>query len=394
MSTAPGRRRPSAEHAEVVIVGGGVIGAATAYALSRAGVNDVVLLERGELASGSSGKPLGGLRAVFSDAVNVELGHRSLDFYRRFTRDLGVDIGLQQVGYLFALRHQQDVEAHATGVAVQNRLGVPSRLIDPHEAADLCPYLDTSNVLAAVWSPDAGFARPTDAVRGLSSAAAAAGVQVRTGSQVVAIESKGDDLARLRLSDGQEILTPTLMCTAGAWSPQIAAMVGVNLPIVARRRQIAFTPPLPGRPRRLPFTIDHASTAYFHGSDDGGLLLGWADPDQADGFGCDVDRDWHAGLRKALREVAPQLTDVPLERGWAGLYELTPDCNALIGEARGTGFRFLYAAGFSGHGFLQAPAVGECLRDLHLGRFPVVDVSGLNADRFLRPVQRTELGIV
>ena len=382
------------EHAEVLVIGGGIVGTATAYALARAGVSDVVLLERGELAGGSSGKPLGGVRAVFSDAVNIELGRRSLDFYRRFADDLQVDIGLQEVGYLFALRHEQDVQAHAAGVRVQNQLGVASRLIDPQEAGRLCPYLDTDNLLAAVWSPQAGFARPIDAVHGLAGAAAAAGVRVRTGAQVAAISPERGDLARVRLADGEVILTPTLVCAAGAWSCQVAALVEVDLPIVARRRQIAFTPPMPARPARLPFTIDHASTAYFHGCEDGGLLLGWADPEQTPGFGCDIDGDWHSGLRAALREVAPRLADVPLERGWAGLYELTPDCNALVGEADGKGFRFLYAAGFSGHGFLQAPAVGECVRDLYLVRPPVVDVSVLSVDRFERPAPRTELGII
>jgi sarcosine oxidase subunit beta len=189
-------------------------------------------------------------------------------------------------------------------------------------------------------------------------------------------------------------VTPVIVCTAGAWSGQIGAMVSVDLPVTPKRRQIAFTPPLTPVPPRIPFTIDYSTTTYFHTSEDGRLLLGWADPDRSDGFDRSVSSDWHIGMRAALRDFAPRLADVPISHGWAGLYEMTPDCNALIGETHEPGFRFLYAAGFSGHGFLQGPAVGECVRDLYLGRPPVVDVSAFTAGRFLRPAVRTELAII
>jgi sarcosine oxidase subunit beta len=380
--------------ARVVIIGGGIMGAATAHALARSGVSDVVLLEAGELAGGSSGKPLGGVRAQFSDPINIELGRRSLAAFGRFREDLGVDIGLQTVGYLFALRREEDLAAHRAGVELQNAMGVPSRIIEPAQARALCPYLDDGPLLAAAWSPGDGFARPADAVRGLAGAAAALGVDVRTRTRVVGIDAGPAQTALVRLDGGGSIATPAVVCAAGAWSRRIGAMAGVDLPIVPKRREIAFTPPLDPRPPRIPFTIDYATTAYFHGSPDGGLLLGWADPDQPDGFDVAVTDGWHAGLRAALRAFAPGLADVPLGNGWAGLYEITPDCNALIGETGAPGFRFLYAAGFSGHGFLQGPAVGECVRDLFLGRAPVVDVGRFTAERFRRPAVRTELGII
>jgi sarcosine oxidase subunit beta len=379
---------------EVVIIGGGVIGAATAFALARAGVRDVVLVEADELASGSSGKPLGGIRAQFSDVTNIELGLRSLAAFARFGDDVGVDIGLRSVGYLFVLRREPDVANHRASIELQNAMGVPSRLIGPGEARARCPYLDERQVLAAAWSPTDGFARPVDAVRGLVAAASALGVTVRTHARVVGIDPGEAATAVVRLDDGSSIRTPAVVCAAGAWSGRIGAMVGVDLPIVPKRREIAFTPPLAERPPSVPFTIDYSSTAYFHGSEDGGLLLGWSDPDQPEGFDRDVSEGWHAGLRAGLAAFAPELAGVPLSHGWAGLYEMTPDCNALIGETRAPGFRFLYAAGFSGHGFLQGPAVGECVRDLYLERAPVVDVSSFTAERFQRPAVRTELGII
>ncbi len=389
MTAGQGRTQRS----DVVIIGGGVMGASTAYHLARAGVTDVVLLEAGEVASGSSGKPLGGVRAQFSDPTNIALGLRSLQAFRRFDDELGVDIGLEQVGYLFAISNRADLAAFSASLALQNRMGAPGELVDPARAVALCPYLSQEDLLAAAWSPEAGFARPAAVVHGLVDAAAARGVRVRTGTAVTAIESPGDGTAVVRTADGDRYVTSTVVCTAGAWSGRLAAQVDVDLPIEPVRRQIAFTPPLKPAPPRIPFTIDYTTTAYFHGSPDGGLLAGWADPDQPVGFDRSATSDWHPRLREALRQFAPALANLPFVRGWAGLYEMTPDCNALIGEAD-PGFRFLYAAGFSGHGFLQGPAVGEAVADLYLRRTPAVDVSSFDARRFLRPAVRTELGII
>lgn len=379
----------------VVIIGGGVMGTSTAYHLARAGVRDIVLLESDELASGSSGKPLGGVRAQFSDPANIELGARSLTAFHRFADDLGVDIGYQQVGYLFLIRDDADVARYQATVELQNRLGVDSRLITGAEAAELSPYVDAGSVVAAAWSPTDGFARPGAVVNAYAAAAARLGVTIRTQSPVIAIEPAGGDRVSVRTRDGRAYTTPTVICTCGAWSKQVAAMVDVDLPIEPLRRQIAFTTPLYPRPPRVPFTIDYSTTAYLHGNDDGsGLLIGIADKDQPVGFDTEVTTDWHQQLRDALARFAPSLTGVRFTHGWAGLYEMTPDCNALIGEADTRGPRFLYAAGFSGHGFLQGPAVGEAVRDLYLGATPAVDVSVFDATRFLGDCRRTELNII
>lgn len=383
---------PTEHVRDVVIIGGGVMGASTAYHLARAGVTSVTLLESAELGGGSSAKPLGGVRAVFSDPANIALGSRSLGAYTRFGAELGVDIGLQQVGYLFVIRDAADIPAFEHSVALQNAMGVRTRIIGAAEAVRHCPYLAGTDLVAAVWSPDDGFARPSDVVHGYAAAANELGVEIRTQSAVTAVEATPDCRARVRTADGVYVAT-ALVCAAGAWSGQVGTMVGVDLPIHPLRRQIAFTAPLTPRPARVPFTIDYSTTAYFHGTEDGGLLLGWADPLEAPGFGRDVSTDWHESLRSAVRLIAPEVADAPLVSGWAGLYEMTPDCNAIIGESD-AGFRFLYAAGFSGHGFLQGPAVGECVTDLYLGRPPVVDVSGFALERFGQPAVRTELAIV
>jgi sarcosine oxidase subunit beta len=381
------------DSAEVVIVGGGVIGTSIAYRLAQAGVRDVLLLEAGELGCGSSGKPLGGVRAQFSSPANVRLGARSLVAYREFADRLGVDIGLDQVGYLFLLRTPEDVAGFEASVPMQNELGVPSRMISAEEAGRLNPYLNLDGVIAAAYSAQDGYAHPGSVVHGYASAAARLGVRLRTGTPLTGIDRNGTQITAVRTATGP-IATGTVICAAGAWSASIGAMAGVDLPVQPLRRQIAFTPALTPPPPRIPFTIDFASTFYFHPADGGaGLLLGMAEPDQPVGFETDYDESWLPSLRTAIARCAPSLADLRLERGWAGLYEMTPDCNALIGQSP-TVSRFLYAAGYSGHGFLQAPATGEIVRDLYLGVEPFCDVTGFDALRFAVESAQTELNII
>jgi sarcosine oxidase, subunit beta len=188
------------------------------------------------------------------------------------------------------------------------------------------------------------------------------------------------------------IRTEVVVCAAGAWSARVGAMVGVDLPVVPLRRQILTTEPIAGLDPRTPFTIDFSTSFYFH-SEGPGLLLGMSDPEETPGFKLGRSDDWLPRLGEAIERRAPSVADVGIASGWAGLYEMTPDHNALVGEAPQVS-RFLYATGFSGHGFLMGPAIGEVLRDLVLGTTPVVDVSGLDASRFQKSAIRPELNIV
>ncbi|MFF7161987.1 NAD(P)/FAD-dependent oxidoreductase [Streptomyces sp. NPDC008086] len=377
MSSSVHRAVPS--RANVVIIGGGVMGTSVAFHLAEAGVRDIVVVERGDLGCGSSGKPIGGVRAQFSDPLNIELGSRSLRAYGDFPHRPGAGIRLDTVGYLFLLDDEEQVKAFEAGVALQNSLGVPSRMIGADEARRLCPYVSTEGLVAAVHSPADGHARPALVVQGYARAAARAGVVLATHTAVTGLDTAGEHVTGVHTGRGR-IACATVICTAGAWSARIGAMAGVDLPVRPVRRQLAFTEPLLPPAPRIPFTIDFSSTAYFHNSDDG-LLFGLADPGQEDGFDTTWTPEWLELFRAAARRRAPALAEMRTVGGWAGLYEVTPDHNALIGRS-GAVPNFLYATGFSGHGFLQAPAVGEIVRDLYLGREPFTDISPLSADRF------------
>jgi sarcosine oxidase subunit beta len=378
-------------HASVVVIGGGVMGLSTAFHLARAGVTDVVLVEKDELGSGSTCKAAGGVRAQFSDRVNIELGLRSLKVFETFTETFGQEIDLHQVGYLFLLDRPDHVAAFENNVALQNELGVPSRMIEVAEAKKLSPMIATDGLLAAAWSPTDGHCTPESVVLGYGGAARRAGARLIRGCAVTGITSTNGLITGVETDRGT-ITTDTVICTAGAWSKAIGDMVGVDLPVEPLRRQILTTEPIPGLDPNTPFTIDFSTSLYFH-REGPGLLLGMSDPDETPGFKLKQSDGWLPRLADAIEHRVPAIAETGLGAGWAGLYEMTPDHNALIGEAPGVS-RFLYATGFSGHGFLMGPAIGEVMRDLYLGRTPVVDVSSLHGDRFAMMETRPELNIV
>jgi sarcosine oxidase subunit beta len=356
------------ERFSVVIVGGGVIGTSIAFHLAEAGVEDVLLLERRELGSGSTAAGAGGVRAMFSDELNVRIAMRSLEAWAAFGERPGWEIDLQRVGYLFLLSSDAEVAEYRQGVAMQNELGLPSRMVSVDEAHALSQLAAMDGVLAGAFCPLAGHATPDGAVQGYATAARAHGARIEGHREVTGVTQDAV------LTESGPVETPCVICAAGPWSRQIGAMAGVELPVTAERRRIAFTGPLDGLPKTVPMTIDFATGFYFH-REGPGLLFGTSDV-------CDTQDEWLERAEPILRRRAPILLDAPIAGGWSGDYEMTPDHNALIGEAEGaTPGRFLYATGFSGHGFQQAPAVGEIVRDLYLGRAPFADVSALSAGR-------------
>jgi sarcosine oxidase, subunit beta len=376
--------------AEVVVVGGGVIGTSVSFHLAEAGV-DVLLLERSALASGSTSKAAGGVRAQFTDPLNIAIGLRSLEAFERFAERPGFEIDLHRVGYLFLLDREADVGAFERSTALQHELGVPSRFVSLDEAMALSPLAGLDGVVAATYSPSDGHAAPEAVVLGYAAGARAHGARVVTDCEVREIEVEGGEIRRVRSTRG-DVDTGTVVCCAGAWSPHLARMIGFDLPVEPVWREVAYTAPVPDVPRDLAFTIDFSTGFYFH-REGPGLLFGMADRDQRAGFDAPTDADWMLRILEVAERRCPRLPDLGLAGGWKGYYEISPDHNALVGEAPGVG-RFLYATGFSGHGFMQGPAIGEIVRDLVLGRQPFVDVTPLSAARFAVGALRPERNVV
>jgi sarcosine oxidase, subunit beta len=352
------------ESAEVVVVGGGVMGASVAYHLAKLGVTDVVLLERESLGSGSTSKAAGGIRAQFADELNVRIALRSMAEFQALERVSG--IGLKRPGYLFLLDREEDVESFRRAMALQERLGVPTQLLSPADAKAMVPALAVSDLLAATYCPLDGHAAPEAVVQAYAGAAAAQGVQIHQTTPLERIAVLGDKIVSIETSGGR-IRTGTLVCTAGIWSREIGTLAGLEIPVEGETRWVHFTPEDGGLPQELPFTIDFSTGFYFH-REGNGLVFGGREP-TIEGV-----------ATKATRRL-PLLADLPIQTSWGGYYEMSPDRNAIVGEAPQP-HRFLYATGFSGHGFQQAPAIGEHLAELVVGKEPTLDLAPLGLGRF------------
>ncbi|MDO5502222.1 MAG: FAD-binding oxidoreductase [Actinomycetia bacterium] len=381
--------------ADIVVIGGGVVGLATAYHLAASGSGSVVLLDQGAFGSGSTSRSAGGVRAQFSDGINIRLGQHGLRVFERFGELFDQEIDLHQVGYLFLLDDPEDVAVFERNIALQNSLGVPSRLIDPVEAQRLSPLISTEGLIAAAFSPEDGHCSPEAVCLGYARAARRHGARLiphcaATGADV---EHTGSS-ARIRAvhTARGRIATEQVVIAAGAWSRQVAAWFGLDLPVEPLRRQIITTEAIPGLRADTPMTIDFGTSFYFH-NEGPGLLIGMSDPHETPGFRLGTDDGWLTGLGEAIERRAPALTEVGIASQWAGLYEVTPDANGLVGLAEHLP-GLSYCTGFSGHGFLLGPALGEVMAALVRDQTPMVDVSGFDVRRFTGTGLRPEINIV
>lgn len=369
--------------AECVVIGGGVIGVSCAFRLAEAGV-DVLLLERGGLGEGSTAKAAGGIRSSFTSRVNVELGLRGLARYSVFAEQFGIEIDFRRDGYLYLLTAAADVSAIGHCAELQREYGVSSHLLDPSEVRSVLPLVDTTGIVAALWSPDDAKATPDAVVRGYANAARACGAKLRTGVEVTGIERDGGTLTGVLTTAGF-VRTGAVVCAAGAWSGRIGELAGLDLPVRPFRRQVVFTGPVPGLPQSVPLTIELPSAFYFH-REGPGLAMSFSEDDGFPGFATHYEAgEWLPRLAELAGRRIPAVLDAGVRTAWAGLYEMTPDRNQIIGESVHLS-RFLYATGFSGHGFQMAPAAGELVRDLYLGLPPAVDIAELDVRRFERAV--------
>ncbi|UIO99949.1 FAD-binding oxidoreductase [Halobaculum sp. CBA1158] len=370
----------------VAVVGGGIVGVASAYELAARGA-DVTLLERGSLGAGSTDRALGGIRAQFSTRVNVELSVASIEVWNEFEARFGVDVDRRTTGYLFCTREGDVADAFADQVAMQGEYGVESRLVDPADAADLCPGLRPDEFVACTYCPTDSFADPHLALQGYARAARAEGVEIRTNTPVSSLDPRESGVRVELADDADPLVADAAVNAAGAWAPRLAETAGYDLPIVAHRRQTAVVEPESPVPETDPLVIDADTTAHFRPERDGRALVGGhfaeADPvvDDPDRFSETPDTDWAVSALERAGRVADYFgPESRLAGGWAGLYAVTPDHHAIVEESLPG---VVTAAGFSGHGFQHAPATAACVAELVLdGAASTVDVSGLTRERF------------
>jgi sarcosine oxidase subunit beta len=368
--------------ADVVVIGGGIMGASIAYHLANRGCANVVVLERGEMFGlGSTGLNAGGVRHQFSTAVNIELSCLSIGMMERFADEMDQEVGLKRCGYLFLLDNDADLGAFRANVALQNSFGVPSTVVGLDEIAELAPEADLLGLVGGTWCPRDGLVDPHGLLQGFVSNARRLGAALLTSTPVVAIEQRAGRMRRVVTADAAMIDTPAVVIAAGPWSAQVGALAGIDLPIVPSRRQVAVTSEIPGLRGDFPFVIDFSRALYAH-REGGGILTGMSNRDEPPGFDTSVDEDWR--LHHIEHAVArfPFLADAEISAEWAGLYEVTPDDQPLIGAVPEHDGLFV-CAGFSGHGLMHGPAAGLLMAEEILdGRAHTIDITALGLDRF------------
>ncbi len=347
------------------MIGGGAVGASTAWHLRELGIEDVLLVERGSLGSGSTSKSAGGVRMQFADELNVRIAQRSLAELERMD---GID--LRQVGYLFLVDREDDLAEFRAALALQARLGVPSRELSVAEALELVPQLEPEGLLGATFCPLDGHCTPEAVVQWY-----ARGLHVLQGYEVTGIDLRA---GRLETSRGP-IAAGTVINCAGAWAAEVGALAGVEIPVHGEPRWMWFSPEAGGLPDPIPMTIDFSTGLYVHREGPGVVFGGREASLEA--------------LAPAIERRLPLLAELPVQASWWGYYEVSPDHNAIVGELPGPG-RFLVATGFSGHGFQQAPAVGEHLAELVAGVAPTLDLSPFSLERFASGAPRVERFVV
>jgi len=372
-------------HAEVVIIGGGVTGASIAFHLAASGVRDVLVLERHSLASGGTGRSVGIVRQLYPTEATSRMVVRSLAVFQRFADAVGGDAGYVGCGALIGVSASMRSKLEAT-VARQRAVGVRAEVLDPRDLTPLEPRIDPASIGAVVYEPDSGYGDPTAVTNGYADAARRRGVRIEQGVEVVGIRTAGDRVAGVDTAGGDGIDAPVVVNAAGLWSPLVARLAGVELPIIIGRhpvfvveRDAAF-----GRPHLV--YLDLAGGSYARPETGGLTLTGSLTDDETqhpmepETLGADVTLAEATEVLERTARAMPRLADARYRRGWAGAFDITPDWMPILDESPVRGFWI--AAGMSGHGFKLSPAVGEMMAALIIGATPPVDAAPFALSRF------------
>lgn len=384
---------PGRESAPVVIIGAGCIGAAIAYHLGRMGVSGVVVLER-ELFSGagSTGKCAGGIRQQFSTPLNCRISQLSVHHLERFREEMQCEGDVFfQVGYLFLMSDEVRWKMFQGQAEMQRGLGLPVQTLSPAEASAIVPELNMEGVLGATYCPTDGLGNPHEITQAYERRARDLGASFRFGVEVTGLILDGTRVTGVKTSAG-EIDSPWVVNAAGAWAAPVARWAGIDLPVQPYRRHCFTTNPLPFVHDRLPMIVDMKSGVYMH-RESGGLLMGLADKDETPSFDTSTNWDFVEKVVEPAMSRLPALEAAEIVNGWAGLYETTPDHNAVLGPVRGVD-GIMLANGFSGHGFMQAPGVGQLLAEWIVDGHPSIELSEMRLERFAEHKAIVEANVI
>ena len=405
------------ETADVVIIGSGIVGSSVAYHLAQAGCTNVLVVEReAHQGKGSTGKSMGGVRAQFSTAVNIQMSKYSIDFFSKFDEVVGHPADYRAHGYLFCATNENHLAYLQANRQRQNALGVTNvEWVTPEDIVKMVPQLRTDDILGGTFCPTDGFVDPHSVMMGFMLNAREKGARLWLDTAVTGIETEGSAgilaaSARRSLAGSNSdasgkaepfrtagrqsrvtgvqttrgfLSTRVVVNAAGPWAAKVAELAGAELPVEPLRRQLVPTEPFDQLPKRFPMVID-MSTGFHFRREGKGILLAWNDPEETPGFKTDFDATFVEKILTHAASRVPVLSEAEVNprRAWAGLYEMTPDHHAIIGPAPNVEGLY-FVNGFSGHGVMHSPASGKITADLILqDHSDLVDARQLGIERF------------
>ena len=365
--------------ADVVIIGGGIVGLSIAYYLALKKAGRIVLFEKGQLGEGSTSRCVGGIRTQFSTEINIRFSLESLKTFEHFEEEFGVVPEFRRIGYLFLGTSKWEIEVFRENMKLQKKFSIPVEFLNSDEIASRWPYLRTEDVLGGTFCAWDGYAGPNEILSGFASGAKRGGVKIHEGTEVTGISLAKGKIQSVKTKRG-EISTPVVVNAGGPYAAAIGGMVDVKIPVKPLRRQIFVTTAFHLTDHPIPLTIDFHRGWYFRQEGDGLLLSGPLDIEPSFNLNTEYEAMVEASENAMYR--VPVLEKARIARGWAGLYEISPDHHAILGRVPGVE-GFILANGFSGHGFQHSPAVGKVISELIVdGDAATIDISSLSVERF------------
>jgi len=380
--------------ANVVIIGGGIIGTSIAYNLAIGGLKNVILLEKEELlGTGSTAKSAGGIRHQYPDEINIRMTIESLKILRHFEEEMGVKIDFRQNGYMFLASTKETLSNFRKNVELQKSLGIKVELLSPQEITAIVPQLNIEDILGGTFCPMDGYLDPNGLLYGYAKNFKRLGGKILTSAEATGIRVKNGRVFSV-ITNREEIQTEVVINAGGPYGGRIGEMIGVKLPLTPLKRQVFVTSAFNKIRSDTPMVIDLDAPFYFRPEESGAILLSIADKQEVQGF--DTTLDWSLlgkVVERAIHRV-PVLEDAKITTGWAGLRTLTPDQNAIIGEVpevKG----FICAVGFSGHGIMHAPIAGKLVSELIIdGKSKTLPISEMSIERFEEGETGYEGGVI
>jgi len=365
--------------ADVIIIGGGIIGVSIAYHLALKKAGRIILLEKGQLGEGSTSRCVGGIRTQFSTEINILFSLESIKTFERFEEEFGIHPEFKRIGYLFLATTEPEMGVFRENIELQRKFDIPVEMLNPDEIKARWSYLRVDDILGGTFCPRDGYAGPNEVLSGFASGAKRAGVRLYEGAEVIGISITRGKVRGVKTRT-EEISAPMVVNAGGPFASSIGEMAGVKIPVKPIRRQIFVTAPFHLTDQTIPLTIDFHRGWYFRQETSGLLLSGPLDSEPS--FNLNVDYESMAEASENAMYRVPLLERARIANGWAGLYEISPDHHAILGkvpEVEG----FILANGFSGHGFQHSPAVGKVIAELMTdGRAQSIDITPLSIERF------------